>query len=98
MSEFASTIHDRTVFGDQRIVMGKWTSSGATGGAIVTGLKSIRWMGLQCYRLGSVVGQSGVISGAVISGGADNVFPTSGGSIEIIVPLFASGGFIAIGK
>ncbi len=100
MSDFTSTITEKTVFGNLRSHFGTFTSSGVTGGPIDTGLDKILFWYPVTYKDGGANGttSAGVVSGVVISGGTSNTFPVSGTNIEIICPVDISGSWFAHGR
>ena len=106
MAEFESTVTDTTVFGDRRVKFGTFFSSGGIGGGIETGLGSIEFFQasnlFQAATIGAaggyVSGVSVLISGTQTNTGTPVIFPISGGSIDILCPLNASGQWMAWGK
>ena len=97
MSDFTSSITDRTVYGDRRVVYGTFFSSGVAGGPVNTLLKRIDYFSSEVYPLNGSTSVSGI--SMYISGGAANTFPISGGVLEITGPgTNISGIWMAHGK
>jgi len=83
---FASTISDRTVFGNKRIHFGAWTTD-TTGGDINTGLKSCESIFLQ------PTGSSVSADHATVN----EALPVDGSAITIVCTSAIPGNWMAIG-
>ena len=85
---FAYTVEKQTTFGDRNVSYGTFTStSGSTGGDIVTSLKRVDNISLQ-------------ITGAAVEANAPSVnetLPLASGSVTIVTDADAAGTWFAIG-
>lgn len=85
---FAYAITDTSYFGNKKVVIGTFTSTGgSTGGDIVTGLTSCDMITLQ--QTGAAV-----VADAPV---ANETFPLAGGAVTIVTTANAVGQFIAYG-
>jgi len=86
---FAYTIDGRTVFGDKRVVYGRFTNGGAdTGGDVVTGLSVVEQFHI------TLQGAAVVASAPVVN----ETLPLNSGDVTIVTVADADGQFIAIGR
>jgi len=86
---FTSTVTQRTVFGDAKVVYGTFTNtSGSTGGDIATGLNTVDFISLA--HTGSAVVASDPV--------ANETFPFSGGDVTIVTVADADGLYMAVGR
>jgi len=89
MASFTDTILKRTVFGDKKVILGKFVNAGgSTGGDIATGLTVVDQVILQ--HVGSAV----VASAPVVN----ETLPLSSGDVTIVTVANTSGTFMAIGN
>jgi hypothetical protein len=85
---FGSSVRQRIVFGNKRVVIGDYTNSSSTGGDINTGLSNVDAMIL--LPVGSSVNANAPV--------VNETFPVADGSaITIVTDSNANGAFIAIG-
>jgi hypothetical protein len=90
---FTATVIERTVFGDKRVVLGKYVNTGgSTGGDITTGLNAIQTLIIQPY--GSAVVSQPVINETVPTA---DVPMTDAAGLTVVTNANESGTFIAIG-
>lgn len=85
---FTVTIQKRTVFGDQKVVQGKYVSAGgSTGGDIATGLSVVESVSLQPQGTSVTANQSVV----------NETLPLASGTVTIVTDANQTGYFEAKG-
>lgn len=84
---FSSTVIDRTVFGDKRIVTGTFDGSGVTTGDVATGLSRV-----EAFMVTSV-GSAIVADSPTVN----ETLPLAGGDVSLIFTSGKAGNWMAIG-
>lgn len=85
---FTSSILSKFVWGNRRVRMGNWDSTGVTGGDIATGFK-ITEICIIGHKGSSTEAASAVIN---------ETFPLASGSVTIVATAGDAGYWIAIGR